>query len=44
MVVHAPQCPCRSTLVDPDHHLAKKVLIMTMKLWKMKKVVILTMK
>jgi hypothetical protein len=30
-------CPCRSALVGPDHHSAKKVLILTMKLWKMKK-------
>jgi hypothetical protein len=37
-------CPCRSALVGPDHHTAKKVLILTIKLWKMKKVVILTMK
>jgi hypothetical protein len=30
-------CPCRSALVGPDHHSAKKVLILTMKLWKVKK-------
>jgi hypothetical protein len=30
-------CPCRSALVGPDHHSAKKLLILTMKLWKMKK-------
>jgi hypothetical protein len=30
-------CPCRSALVGIDHHSAKKVLILTMKLWKMKK-------
>jgi hypothetical protein len=29
-------CPCRSALVGPDHYSAKKVLILTMKLWKMK--------
>jgi hypothetical protein len=29
--------PCRSALVGPDHHSAKKVLILTMKFWKMKK-------
>jgi hypothetical protein len=29
-------CSCRSALVGPDHHSAKKVLILTMKLWKMK--------
>jgi hypothetical protein len=31
-------CPCRSALVSPDmpdHHSAKKVFIVTMKLWKM---------
>jgi hypothetical protein len=37
-------CPCQSALVGLDHHSAKKVLILTKKLWKMKKVVILTMK
>jgi hypothetical protein len=30
-------CPCQLALVGPDHHSAKKVLILTMKLWKMKK-------
>jgi hypothetical protein len=30
-------CHCWSALVGPDHHSAKKVLILTMKLWKMKK-------
>jgi hypothetical protein len=30
-------CPCRSALVGPDHQSAKKVLILTMKLWQMKK-------
>jgi hypothetical protein len=35
--VYAVFCPCRSALVDHDHHSAKKVLILTMKLWIMKK-------
>jgi hypothetical protein len=30
-------CPYRSALIGPDHHSAKKVLILNMKLWKMKK-------
>jgi hypothetical protein len=30
-------CPCLSALVGPDHHSAKNVLVLTMKLWKMKK-------
>jgi hypothetical protein len=30
-------CPCRSALIGPDHHSAQNVLILTMKLWKMKK-------
>jgi hypothetical protein len=30
-------CPFLSGLVGPDHHSAKKVFILTMKLWKMKK-------
>jgi hypothetical protein len=30
-------CPCLSALVGPNHHSAKKVLILTMKLRKMKK-------
>jgi hypothetical protein len=38
MFPQAVFCPCRSALVGPDHHSAKKVLILTMKLWKMKKV------
>jgi hypothetical protein len=36
-IKHPVFCPSRSALVGPDNHSAKNVLILTMKLWKMKK-------